>query len=257
MDTDSLAQLLVEASHDPRQEAALFRALLQAQVYVHVPQEAAPPQRIRFVQFPHPQTGQLLLPFFTDETKALIAAGAAVRVRAMTGRTLMELTQGATLMMNPNDERCLLYPEEVAALLRTGTVPVIEKVTVTENHAPQVGPAGEVPVWLETGLLTAFATLPFVELAYLARLHATDTSPGDRLIVALGTTPGQGERAVHAVITAIQPLCRAHDLPLDITCFDVPGHSPEWIGALELAPLYRRRAGQEGPPPDASGPTVH
>jgi hypothetical protein len=54
-------------------------------------------------------------PLFTDEAKAQFAACGKAQILAMSGRKLQELTQGATLMLNPNDEQYVL-PEEVIAL---------------------------------------------------------------------------------------------------------------------------------------------
>ena len=47
--------------------------------------------------------------------------------------TLFYRTQGATFMLNPNDCGCVLYPEEVDALLRSGTVARVEKILRTNQ----------------------------------------------------------------------------------------------------------------------------
>lgn len=240
---EHLTRLLVRATMDPHQEPAFFRALLQATVYAHVP--IADPQgpRLRFIQFPHPETGQLLLPFFTDQVRARIAAGQAARVVALPGRSFLEATRGATLVLNPNDERGLLYPEEIDALLRTGRVARIDKVTIQAGQEPQVGPPGTTPQWVVDLITLTLAGLPFVEVAYLASLHVPHDPDHPSLLLALGTTAGQGERAVHAVVTATQPACIQYRFPLDVMHFVEPDSRPAWIDAFALLPTYAKSWG--------------
>ena len=59
----------------------------------------------------------MVLPFFSDRKQAEEASVGKVGIVAMSGRRLFELTQGATLMLNPNPDRAALYPPEVSALL--------------------------------------------------------------------------------------------------------------------------------------------
>lgn len=240
IDTASLAQLLARAAADQREEPIFFRALLDAPIYAHAPRGDAARDRLQFIQFPHPQTGQLLLPFFTDQNKALIAAGDAVQLVAMTGRQLMELTRGATLILNPNDECCLLYPEEVATLLRTGTLARIDQVTDDEAFPPEISILEHVPDWLRECVTTTLSELPFVVQAYLVALHHRPGESSSGLLLVLGTKPTYGERAARAMIEAVQALCAKHGLGLNLTVFDVPGTRPPWIETLGITPLYER-----------------
>jgi len=100
--------------------------------------------------------GLLALPFFTEEAKANFAAQVVARVVRMTGRQLMELTRGATLLLNPNDTpHCALYPEEIEALLDTGAVATVEAVTVDERQV-RIGLPEPRPAWLIEALTTLF-----------------------------------------------------------------------------------------------------
>lgn len=103
-------------------EEAVFKALLDSTVYAHVPSGPTPPNRIRFVQFVRPDNKQTVLPFFSDRHQAEKASAGKVGIVAMSGRRLFELTQGATLMLNPNRERVALYPPEISALLAGRTL---------------------------------------------------------------------------------------------------------------------------------------
>lgn len=237
-----LSRLLARATTDQREEPAFFRALLRANVYAHVPKDDPVGRRLRFIQFNHPDTGILILPFFTDEAKARAAAGTSARVVALPGRMFLEATLGATLMLNPNDEHGMLYPEEVKALLATGRMARLDKVTVAAGSEPLVGPLETIPPWLADGLLTSLAKLPFVELAYLATMHAADGAAPSSTLLAIGTEAGLGERAVHAVIADVQPACEEHRMALDITYFE-PGQRPPWIDGLQLTPIYDKTWG--------------
>lgn len=239
----TLNRLLARAVEDSRHEPAFFQALLDAKVYAHVPAGDPPSRRLRFIQFNHPDTGQLLLPFFSDEPKAQAAAGATVRTVGLHARVFLEVTLGATLMLNPNDEHCTLYPEEIKGLLRTGRMARIEKTTIQEGSEPLVGPPEPAPAWLMDLLTTTLAGLPFVDVAYLASMHAPEGVGVSSMLLALGTSAGLGDRAVHAVVTAVQPECQRHRYVLDITHFVEPSERPAWVEAFQLAPIYDKAWG--------------
>lgn len=243
-----LERLMSRAIADRREEPAFFQALMKATVYAHIPltdHVDANTDRVRFIQFYRPDDGQLVLPFFTDEGKARFAAQSAAQVIAMGGRLFLELTRGATLMLDPNDCSCVLYPEEVEALLRTGRIATIQKFTVQEETAPRVGPSLDNPAWLIDELIPVLAKLPFVRAAYLAGVYSKADAPEQiGLVIALDGEKVHAERAVHAVATIAQPLCEANDsLPLDLTHFDAKVEVPSWITGLELHPFYDRSWG--------------
>jgi hypothetical protein len=243
-----LERLMSRAIRNPQEESTFFRALMEATVYAHIPlgdRFDAQSDRIRFVQFHRPDTGQVVLPFFTDEAKARLASQSTATVIALRGRLFLELTRGATLMLDPNDCRCTLYPEEVHALLRTGRIATINKFIVEEKTAPRVGASHDDPAWLIDDVTTTLAKLPFVQVAYLAGLYDHSESPEQvGYVVALGGAAEHGERAVHAVITSLQPLCQTHSsLAVDMTHFEM-SKIPDWITALALPPFYDRGWGE-------------
>src|SRR3546814_10503095 len=99
------------------------------------------------MQFPLPDIGHMVLPFFSEETQARVAAGTTAKVVALTGRDLFELTRGATLMLNPNGTNCTLYPEEIAALLDRGEVAIVDKFTVPEPKLMDFREPEPSPTW--------------------------------------------------------------------------------------------------------------
>ena len=246
--SNHLEQLMARAAADIREEPAFFRALLKATIYAHIPltdRIDAKSVKIRFIQFHTPDTRKLVLPFFSSEAKARIAAQSTVQVVAMNGRVLFELTRGATLMLDPNDCRCTLYPEEITALLTTGRVPQIQHFTIQENAEPSVGAPLDSPAWLIEALSSALSKLPFVNSAYLAGVYSKDAVPQQQgIVVALVGDPSCAERSVHAALAVVQPLCEQHsDYSIDMTHFDATGPLPEWIVMLGLQPFYDRSWG--------------
>jgi hypothetical protein len=244
----TLERLMAHAVQDSRHEQAFFQALLKAIVYAHMPaSDRLDGERIRFVQFHRPDNGALVLPFFTDEKKARRALGTSERVIALSGRRLLELTRGATLMLNPNDNRCVLYPEEIDTFLRTGFIANLTKFTVEEGKSPLIGPpTNEPPSWMIDALITALAKLTYVQVAYIIGVYTTSESPQQTgFLIALGGDGQYAERAVHAVTTVLQPLCQEHDGPgVDMTHFEHPaGQVPDWVSTFSLEPFYDRTWG--------------
>lgn len=220
-------------------EPAFFRCLLEAMVFAHAPVSDDHP-RLRLVQFRHPD-GFYAVPFFTSEAKARAAGHAVVRIVKFTGRELLSGTPGATFMLNPNDGGCVLYPEEVDALLTTGTVAWVETLQVTDENPFTVSVQADPPLWLMPTLIALYTTLSFVEAAYLMEVLPERTPAEPTLLIALAVAPEHAERAARATITAVQPLCATSQLSLDLTTFD----------PATGMPAYLRQAGVErfyGPP---------
>ena len=231
--TEELERRLERARTHREEEPAFFRCLLDAKVYAHAP-ASDDHSRLRLLQFRHPD-GFHAIPFFTSLEKARPPAGIAAKIIPLRGRRFLELTRGANVMLNPNDGGCVLYPEEVEALLRTGLVARVEKMHLDDGFSFLVSDQVTPPLWLMPCLMELYAKLPFVQAAYLLEV-APPHAPSERtLLIALKVAPEHAERAVRASITEIQPLCAHNDVALDITTFD-----PE-----KAIPAYLRQRGVE------------
>lgn len=236
-----LERLMCRAVEDKTKEAAFLRALLYATVYAHAPlsDDSA---RLRLMQFTTPE-GMLALPFFTTETKAEFATQSVARVVALTGRQLMEITRGATLLLNPNDTpHCALFPEEIDALLATGEVATVEAVKLDERKVC-VGKPESSPVWLIEALTALLPRLPFVDSAYLVEFRSPEDMTRATLVIALEVAHINAERAARATITAIQPRCQALKLEIDVTAFDPAIGRPKWLAEAAVEPFYARSWG--------------
>ena len=237
--TEELERRLERAQTHREEEPAFFRCLLDAKVFAHAP-ASDDHSRLRLLQFRHPD-GFHAVPFFTSLEKARPPPGITARIVPLLGRQFLELTRGATVMLNPNDGGCVLYPEEVEALLRTGMVARVEKMHLDDGFSFLVSDQANPPSWLMPCLMGLYAQLSFVQEAYLLEVAPPHVPAEKTLLIALGVAPEHAERAVRASITEIQPLCAQNDVALDITTFDP---------AKEI-PAYLRQRGVErfyGPP---------
>lgn len=237
--TEEIERLMQLSFTDPLKEPAFFRALLTATVFVHSPANE-PADRRQFVLFKSPDDGQYVVPVFTSSSKATAAGGPAVKIVAMSGRELMTLTRGTGLMLNPNDTRCTLYPEELERLLRDGTIPALQKHQLEESGDTAIIKPTDVPRSLIVSLKQSLPNIPMVEVAYVAGVRLPAGAPTG-LLVALGCSASEGERSVRAVATALETTAAALTPPIDITYFACGVERPSWIGELNLKPVYKRR----------------
>ena len=158
--TAELERQLERARTNPEEEPAFFRLLLDACVYAHAPLSDDSP-RLRLIQFRHPD-GFYVVPFFTSEAKAQIAASGAARIVKLSGRELLAGTPGATFMLNPNDGGCVIYPEEIEALLKTGTVARVQNIHLDEDFSFLVSDQVHSPAWLIPSAIRTYTQLSFV-----------------------------------------------------------------------------------------------
>lgn len=231
---------------DIREEPAFFRALLDATLFAHTP-KVEPPGRRQFVMFKSPDDGQYVIPVFTDRTKADWAARGNVRVLEVKGRDLFDLARGTALMLNPNDARCTLYPEEIERLLRDGTVASVQKWKIEKGDDGKMYKLERPPHALVKALRMALPSVGSIEVAYIAGIRRPKGNQPDSFVIVLGGENKAVERSVRAVATALYEQAEKSERPVDVTHFDTRGSPPVWIKELGLKPIYRRRA-MKAPP---------
>lgn len=234
-----LESALQRAMSDSREEAAFFRALLEATIYAHVPL-SNDSGRLRFIQFIRPDNGETVLPFFTDATKAEAVGRTDARIVAVKGSDFLEITHGATLMLNPNDAFCVLYPEEVAALLATGELPPIRNELLQSDRTIGVRLPISAPNWFQPCLLQVLSALPYIQQAYLVEMVPPENPSQVTLLISLGVEAALADRAVRAVTAGMQFRHRNLKVGVDMTTYDPAGEPPEWVTTLALEPIYDR-----------------
>lgn len=226
---------------NPDREPEFFRALLDATLYAHTPLHDDSP-RLRFVMFSHPIDHALTIPVFTDRAKADFAARDKVRVVSIPGRLLLEATRGASLTINPNDTWCTLYPEEISDLLATDNIAPIRKFQVEENEA-RAFRLDKIPSPLIKALRKSLPKLADVKVAYVAGIRWQQPNCPDSLLIVLGGSAHGAEREVRATTTMLQPIFERLNKSVDMQHFNAADPTPDWIRALGLKSVYRRRAG--------------
>lgn len=240
-----LDRLIESAANDPGREPELFQNLLNATLYAHTPigEES---ERLRFVMFKSPDDRSYVIPVFTDQAKAEFAARGNVRLVEGTGREMFEMTRGATLMINPNDVRCTLYPEEISELLESGTIAPIQKEHFEEGQA-QCFKLSKVPSALVKAMKKELPKIQSVELAYVAGLKWRRADRPDSLMIVLGGCADKEDREARAIATALDRVLQQLNEPVDIVHFDSHQAKPAWINHLGLKPVYRRRRAAPAP----------
>lgn len=228
-----LEKLLIEARSTPqgpeaaRKQEAVFKALLNATVYAHVPIEGAPQGRIRFIQFVRPDNGQTVLPFFSDLAQAEAPQRKDVSIVAMTGRRLFELTRGATLMLNPNLDQVALYPAEIDALLEGKELGYFAKHTLEEGESVGACPPSVPTEGLDIALRDLFEREQTVRAAYLIEIHRKDDPAQVSLLLAIVAAAAFHERLLQLATLALKSNSTELDLPLDLTFLEPDAPLPE------------------------------
>lgn len=187
---ESLEVLMARSMEDASAEPAFMAALLDATIYVHAPAKDRP-GNLRLVSFPHPQTGVYLVPFFSDWRQAEESSSTRVRIIAMTGRRLFEITMGATLILNPNRRYCLFYPEEVTLLLQGKALPPAVRIDDEKELARQLEPVVQPPEWLVAAMDGLFSGIAGVESAAVARCVPLHDEEPERLVIVAFVSEGE------------------------------------------------------------------
>ena len=127
---------------------------------------------------------------------------------------------------------------ETAALLDRGYVAQVE----VDDPAPpgcRVQLPSCIPAGLQDTLRQALQRLPYVSSAYLLEMSRPDVVPARPvLLVVLTVSPTHAERAMRAVITALQPQMAAAKIEIDLTVIDPASPLPDYIGNLGCEPFY-------------------
>lgn len=245
-----LEQLMAASINNYRAEPAFFRALLDATIFVHAP-IVEPPGRRQFVLFKSPDDGKYVMPMFTDKAKADWAARGNVRVVALKGRELLSQVGDTAVMINPNDARCTLYPEEIERLLCDGAVASVQAWKDKKGGEAKFYKLEQSPRALVEALRKVLPRIRGVGIAYIAGIQWPGGSQPDSFVIVLGGDEKGAERSVRAVATALYKQMERAERPFDVLHFDGRRTPPVWIKELGLKPIYQRRPTKM--PPALSG----
>jgi len=211
--------LLNNESIDPTREPEILRAMLDALLYAHVP-SSDDSSRLRFLQFIRPDNGKTVLPIFSDKEKADEAAAGDARVMCMTGRELLSVTLGATLMLDPNQRDCVFYPEEIEALLRDGSAGIAIPCRIEENTQVIASRPRKVPIRMASALRKIYSKMDAVRSAYLTVVRWEHSRLYPTLFIAVIVDRNERERVLRATVAAIQPHITEPGLSIDVAAVD-------------------------------------
>lgn len=234
-----LEELLERARGNPEADQEFFRRLLDATLHVHTP-ISDDSTKLRLIQFKHPD-GFNAIPCFTSVSKAAAAAGHWARIMTFKGRELLEMTRGATLMINPNDGGAVLYPEEIESLLNTGSIAQLSTESFTGERFWFDTPAWQ-PAWLIPVLTDTLAQQSSVEVAYLIQKAPEDNPNAASLLIVLGVGASNAERAARACLTSVQTQAQPslRNTVIDLTTYDPAEGAPDFVSESGVEPFYRR-----------------
>ncbi|PZO07991.1 MAG: hypothetical protein DCF27_09495 [Lysobacteraceae bacterium] len=232
-----LDQLIEEAVADGSKEAALFHLLLDATLYVHAPKKHTG-ARLSLVQFKTPQ-GVMAIPVFTDLKKAEFAGRGNVRIVPLHARQLFSASLGANIVINPNDAWCILYPEEIRALLEGKTLGrKPEDIEAKEDLQlrPAQTPSAELIKLIEESL----APIETAQDAWLTEADDDERPSSTRYVLVVAAERPSYERIARSLTLAISNSGRSFEKTVDIT-FIEPGELQQaWLEDNSSCLIYRR-----------------
>lgn len=233
-----LDELIAKAVEDPSNEPELFSRIVEATLYVHAPKRPTG-INLSLVQFRTPQ-GVMAIPVFTDRRKAEFAGRGNVRIISIRGRQLLSATSGATVVINPNDNWCILYPEEIRALLRgnrLGRNP--------ENIATPVALDLRRSIEPDTHLIdTIVAALSSIEHALDAWLTEADDENGrtiSRYVVVVAAEAAHHERIARSLTLSLHDIGQSLERIVDVTFIEPGAKHTEWLNEKGDSLIYRRK----------------
>ena len=231
-----LDQLIAMAVDDPSHEPELFERLLEETLFVHSPMKPTGP-RLTVVQFTTPQ-GFIAIPIFTDREKSEFAARGNVRTVPVQGRKLLSATLGATVVINPNNEWCTLYPEEIKAILQgkklfgpPESIEISEELRLKPMKDPD-------PAFLQV----VVASLSSDEQALDAWLTETEVEEDhcDRCVVVVAADKPNQERIARTLTLNLSEIGKSLGVIVDVA-FIEPGDTHQaWLKDNSESLIYRR-----------------
>lgn len=192
MNPAELERLLAAAASDPAERPAFTQALLESEVYVLGTMDPPPVKGVANVN----STARLVAladadgqvtPFFTSErmleATLLAHPGTDRHFLRLACRSLLQMTRGSRLVLNPNGPHCKVFlPDEVEALLR-GNEPGMERRVLEQQAQVLVGAPAHVPPDLPATLSRFFAQRPVVHAARLGWIAHGDGHAGYLMVV--------------------------------------------------------------------------
>ena len=182
---------LVNAASEPAARPQFYRELLDSQVLIVPTRECMAALNIvdgviqkgaGLALASIESEGKQYVPFFSSERRLPIGT----RFLQMPCRSFFELTQGASLLLNPGAAYGKeLLPNEVSGLLDGSLFRPLDERIVQRDTPVLIGRPKEYPVELERSLQRLYSEMPQVSRAYLAFYHDSAKEAEGGLLLAI------------------------------------------------------------------------
>ncbi|WP_133493005.1 enhanced serine sensitivity protein SseB [Alcanivorax sp. 24] len=189
---NDLERLLRLAADEPAHRPEFYQRLLESTVYVLGTANGGEGQttleagsQVNLTQW-EKQDGTSAIPFFSSLEVLRQGIEEEQSYLALTARSLFEMTEGATLYLNPR----LPYgkefvPEEVRGLLKEGVGSAPEQRTVEQDTEVLLGQPAEYPAAMVDSLTQLLAKHGNVKRAFLTLMHDRSVSEHPSLVVGI------------------------------------------------------------------------
>ena len=232
-----LEELIARAVEDPSLEGEVFRHLLQATLFVHSPKLRSGP-RLSVVQFKTPH-GVMAIPVFTDRRKAEFAGGKNVRIVPVAAKELFSATLGATVVINPNDAWCILYPEEIIRLLQ-GQSLAAPPVSLTLPTEMQLRKPAVQDSWLTNLIVESLSAIEEATDAWLTEAVRDVSSQSEGYVLVIAANKAYHERIARSITLAFSEKRNRLGVTFDVTFLDSAESRDEWLTRRTDCLVYRR-----------------
>ena len=213
---DELNDLLSIADSNPNKVGEALSVMLDAEIYLYVHLDSSATEAGIF-QVLHPRYKLLVVPFFSDKLMAEGKTDGRVKVLAYPCRRFFKQTIGATLLLDPQYRDCLLFPNEVAALLAgvytSGPLPV------RPDNIPPIAIAhatAGLPSELATVLRALFLRTSVVHACHVSMLHQEGGLSPSVLLFTCTAEPSAHAHVKRVILEAVKPFLELLGQPIDL-----------------------------------------
>lgn len=218
---NELERLLDLACHEPGYAPEFYRCVLASEVYALIPTEGhgMDEGKMRFVMW-RGGDGLDVIPYFASRAALRRALKPGWQPVKLLGRSFLQATCGATVVLNPNETAsCRLSPGEVALLLDTGAVSQPEPSVLSEERLRAFLPVDGSQSATIQSLAVLFSRHPSVQRAYVAYCFPPEQPESRCYLIVIRMDDHDTERLVRESAQVMQDV--PADLSMDlITCFD-------------------------------------
>lgn len=198
-----LEAAFAKAAADPAERPVFYRLLVESQVFAlgHTDdgfqgsKTAAAGETVSLINW-QKDDGTTVIPFFTSLDALSRAIQEERSYIAMPARAFLEMTKGATLVLNPGLIPAKEFlPHEVESMLTTGVNQAPQRRVIQQETQVLLGQPADYPTKMVTALRSLFAKHPCVRAAYLGLMHDPSTQEKPNLVVGV-----EGESGIERAI---------------------------------------------------------